>query len=101
MTAKIIPDNKDAVWLLLQRGDNIIQNAELQYIKGVKRSEDTSEKVAYALLFSELEAVRDAIEEYLEKVSQEEMLPPFEVWIKKTKPYGGTREEYDRLKEAK
>lgn len=73
MKAQIIPDKKDAVWLLIQRGDNIIQNAELQYIKGVKREEDTSEKVAYPLLFSELEAVRDAIEEYLEKVSQEEM----------------------------
>jgi hypothetical protein len=36
-----------------------------------------------------------------EKVSQEEMLPPFEEWIKKTKPHGGTREEYDKLKEAK
>jgi hypothetical protein len=67
MTAKIIPDKKDAVWLLIQRGENIIQNAEIQYIKGVKRNEDTSKKVAYPLLFSELEAVRDAIEEYLKE----------------------------------
>lgn len=65
MTAKIIPDKKDAVWLLIQRGENIIHNAELQYIKGVRRDEDTAEKVAYPLLLDELEAVRDAIEEYL------------------------------------
>jgi hypothetical protein len=45
--------SSDAVWLLIDRDDE--------------------EGKAHALLFDELEAVRDAIEEYLEKVSQEEM----------------------------
>ena len=70
MKAQIIPDKKDAVWLLIQRGENIIQNAELQYIKGVKREEDTSEKVAYPILKNEVVAIKEACQEYLMSIGE-------------------------------
>jgi hypothetical protein len=58
MKAQIIPLGEETCYLIIVRDGQI---------------DDYSDVQKYALLLDELEAVRDAIEEYLEKVSQEEM----------------------------
>lgn len=56
--------NSDALWLIVQRGD---EYADIKGILGMFREEDTAGNVAYPVMEAELKAIRDAINEYLDK----------------------------------
>lgn len=66
MKAYITPDTKkkDAFWLVIERTP---KSPELEAIMGAFRDEDLSDNVAYPVLEEEIEAIRDACKNWLQK----------------------------------
>lgn len=70
MKAKIFKDTKNpkALWLYVTRnpqGSDMLES--IQSIMGMRRTEGDEENTAYAILPDEVEAIRDACNEWLEK----------------------------------
>ncbi len=63
-------ENNNALWLVIERSD---KKANLNPIMGVFRNEDIENNLAYPLLGDEIEGIKEACEEWLEKHSQEVM----------------------------
>lgn len=72
MKASIKPDTKkaDALWLIVERG---LDSPDVEKIMGMFCDEDESENVAYPILVDEVEKIRDACDEWLERESQNNM----------------------------
>lgn len=66
-----IKEVKNSLWLIVDREQTELTLRRLDDI--IERPEDTDNGVAYAILAEEVEAIRDACEEWLEQESQETM----------------------------
>lgn len=69
MKAYIKPHKDDALWLIVERKFKPIDEASVEFLKEVFGSEDEDENIAYAIMKDEVEAIKDACEEYLESLA--------------------------------